>query len=138
MVNLQRILIYYCQLQQSPCSSQASQMHRELMCVVWKGWISEGCRPVTSCAQKGTKMQRRGNSASEDWSLNKSVWLCRETEDIKLLAQRKQNLLVNGKSSMPGNSGIQLKERFISHQIAGKISNSEVWHVLEQRSGNQM
>lgn len=88
---------------------------------------------MTSCAQKGTKMQRRGNSGSEDWSSNKSVWLCRETEDstVKLLAQRKQDLLVNGKSSMPGNSRIQLKERFISHQIAGKISNSEVWHGLE-------
>lgn len=64
---------------------------------------------------------------------NKSVWLCGETEDstVKLLAQRKQNLLEHGKSSMPGNNEIQLKESFISHQIAGKISNSEVWHGLE-------
>lgn len=67
VANLQKILIF-CQLQQSHSSSQASQMHRELTCVVWKAWISEGCRPVTSCAQKGTKMQRRGNSGSEDWS----------------------------------------------------------------------
>lgn len=55
VANLQRILFYHSQLQQSPCSSQASQMHRELTCVVWKTWISKGCRPVASCAQKGTK-----------------------------------------------------------------------------------
>lgn len=48
-----------------------------------------------------------------------------------------ENLLVHGKSSIPGNNGIQLKESFISHLIAGKISYSEVWHGLEQRSGNQ-